>query len=108
MLTIMIPAHHKIGDTVDVRINFQPAKLTWADKDTLIINGTDRRRIHHCAKAIDGAGTKCWSFTAGDSQADVAASEAPDITITHPTFDPDTGKASIVSRTFRQRLLDNC
>ena len=108
MLTIMIPAHHQIGDTVEVRINLEPAKLTWADKNTLIINGIDQRRIHHCVKAIDGAGTECWKFTAGDSQADIAAGEARDISLTSPTIDPDTGMVSVVHRTFRQKLLDDC
>lgn len=108
MFTIMIPAHHKIGDTADVRINMQPAKLTWADKNTLIINGTDRRRIHHCAKAIDGGGKECWSFIAGDTQADIAAGDAPDLSITIPTIDPDTGAVSVVHRTFRQTLPDGC
>ena len=85
MLTIMIPRHHKIGDTVPVRINMKPAQLTWVDEDTLIINGTDRRKIIVREDAIDGAGRPCHSFVATASQADIAAGEAPDeLTITTP------------------------
>jgi hypothetical protein len=86
MLSIMIPSRHKIGDTVDVKINGEPAKLTWADARTLVINGTDRRRIFmHREDMPDGAGKLCHSFVAGDAQADIASGEAPDsVTVITP------------------------
>jgi hypothetical protein len=94
MLTIMIAQRHNIGDTVDVTINGAPARLTWEDARTLIINGTDRRRIFvHHDNVPDGAGRLCHSFMAGDAQADIASGEAPDnVTIITPDM----------VRTFRQ------
>jgi hypothetical protein len=35
----------QIGDTADVQINGKPAKVTWRDKDTLVINSDDVRQI---------------------------------------------------------------
>lgn len=94
MLFITIPRHHRIGDTAAVRINGDPAKLTWQDAETLVINGTDKRRIRMVQEATDGAGQPCWSFIAGDSAEDIATGEAPDeVTITTPEW----------VRTFRQR-----
>jgi len=85
MLIISIPHIHKIGDTVDVRINFEPAKLTWADAHTLVINGTDRRRILQTTEITDPSGIPHWNFMASNSEADIASGEAPDsVTVVTP------------------------
>jgi hypothetical protein len=85
MLTIMIPGRHKIGDTVDVKINGKPAILTWADADTLVINGVDRRRIMVSEESIDGTGNPVLFFAAGDSKAAIASGEAqPVLSIVTP------------------------
>jgi hypothetical protein len=44
MFTITMPWSFKIGDTADVKIYDEPAKLTWRDNDTLVI-GDDARTI---------------------------------------------------------------
>jgi len=84
MFTIMIPRTAKVGDTVDVRINFKPARLTWESEDVLIINGTDRRQIFQRHDDVDGRGVPCHFFIAGDSQADIASGKADSVTITTP------------------------
>jgi hypothetical protein len=35
----------RIGDTVDCRINGQPARVTWRDAQTLVIEPDDARHI---------------------------------------------------------------
>jgi hypothetical protein len=45
MFTISLPDTHNVGDTMDCRINGSPAKLTWRDKDTLVIGENDARKI---------------------------------------------------------------
>lgn len=42
---ISMPRDFKIGDTEDCRINREPARLTWRDKNTLVIEPGDARRI---------------------------------------------------------------
>jgi hypothetical protein len=62
-----VPSHHKIGDTVDVIINGDPAKLTWQDAKTLVINDHDRRTIINHDDIIDGVGKPCHSFVCSDA-----------------------------------------
>ena len=45
MLKIAMPRNFKLGDTAPVKINGAPATLTWQDQNTLVINGSDTRRI---------------------------------------------------------------
>jgi hypothetical protein len=45
MFYINLPATAKIGDTVPVRINGDPARVTWRDKDTLVIEPNDDRGL---------------------------------------------------------------
>jgi hypothetical protein len=52
MLYLNLPATAKIGDTVPVKINGDPASVTWRDKDTLVIEPNDPRPIFHTA--LDG------------------------------------------------------
>jgi hypothetical protein len=59
---ITMPADFKIGETRDCRINRQPARLTWRDKDHLVIEPGDVRQIVHIAR--DG-GLIC--FACGDA-----------------------------------------
>jgi hypothetical protein len=45
MFTIDLANHVHIGDTTDVRINGEPARLTYRDRETLVIEPDDVRRI---------------------------------------------------------------
>jgi hypothetical protein len=45
MFIVHLPANVHIGDTVDVRINKEPARVTWRDAGTLVIEPGDARRI---------------------------------------------------------------
>jgi hypothetical protein len=45
MFFMTMPETFTIGDTASVRIDKQPATLTWRDAGTLVINGTDARTI---------------------------------------------------------------
>jgi hypothetical protein len=45
MLSIVLPLTFKIGDTQAARVNKEPATLFWRDKDTMVLNGTDTRKI---------------------------------------------------------------
>ena len=45
MLSIVLPRTFKIGDTQAARVNKQQATLFWRDKDTMVLNGTDTRKI---------------------------------------------------------------
>lgn len=69
MFVIFVPRTHKVGDTMDVRINMKPARLTWESPDTLVINGTDRRVIHEQWESIDVEGTATFTFVCGDAEA---------------------------------------
>jgi hypothetical protein len=44
---IHMPNTFKVGDTVDCRINQKPERVTWRDKNTLVIEPNDARRIVH-------------------------------------------------------------
>ena len=52
MFYLNLPAETKIGDTLPVKINGSPARVTWRDKDTLVIEPNDPRPIFHTA--LDG------------------------------------------------------
>jgi hypothetical protein len=45
MFFITLPKSFKIGDTVDCRINQEPARVTWRDPDHLVIEPDDARLI---------------------------------------------------------------
>jgi hypothetical protein len=45
MLTITLPATFKIGDTVDCRVNKQPARITWRGAATLVVEPKDARTV---------------------------------------------------------------
>jgi hypothetical protein len=45
MFLMHLPASVQIGDTVDVRINSEPARVTWRDAQTLVIEPNDVRRV---------------------------------------------------------------
>jgi hypothetical protein len=62
MFIISIPKHHKIGDTVDCNINGDPAKLTWRDKDTLVIEPDEAHPI--ITEYVEG---DLRSFTCGNA-----------------------------------------
>jgi hypothetical protein len=45
MFMMHMPEDFKIGDSADCHINGEPARLTWRDKDTLVIGEDDVRTI---------------------------------------------------------------
>lgn len=70
MFVMTMAATFRIGDRADVRINGEPATLTWRDATTLVINDQDARRIvMHEIGGIDGAGCPVQTFTCGDAMA---------------------------------------
>jgi hypothetical protein len=56
----------QIGDRWEVRINGDPATVTWRDAHTLVINDRDARRILMIDHGLDGAGRSVLTFTCGD------------------------------------------
>ena len=50
---ISMPKTFKVGDTAPCRINQKPAQITWRDKDTLVIEPGDARRIVHYQQSGD-------------------------------------------------------
>jgi hypothetical protein len=45
MFMITLPQTTKIGDTVDVKINAKPERLTYRDKDTLSYDGNNYKIV---------------------------------------------------------------
>jgi len=45
MFMMHMPENFKIGDSTDCHINGEPTRLTWRDKNTLVIGGNDARTI---------------------------------------------------------------
>jgi hypothetical protein len=45
MFIISMPKTFKVGDTVDCRINAAPARVTWRDAGTLVIEPDDPRNL---------------------------------------------------------------
>jgi hypothetical protein len=45
MFMIHLPIAVGVGDTADVRINGEPARVTWRDEETLVIEPDDARSI---------------------------------------------------------------
>jgi hypothetical protein len=73
MFVMVMAAAFRIGDRAEVRINGEPATLTWLDEHTLVINDCDARRILiHEGGRIDGAGRPVQTFTCGDSERKVS------------------------------------
>jgi hypothetical protein len=53
MFAIHLSNNVGIGDTVDCRINAEPARVTWRDAQTLVIEPGDARRILRIAAEGD-------------------------------------------------------
>jgi hypothetical protein len=47
MFLINMPLDFKIGDTADCKINKKPARVTWRNQHTLVIEPDDARQIFH-------------------------------------------------------------
>jgi hypothetical protein len=45
MFLLNMPKSFKLGDSVDCRINGEPARVTWRDADHLVIEPSDVRLI---------------------------------------------------------------
>jgi hypothetical protein len=54
-----------IGDTAEVTINAKPARVTWRDAQTLVIEPGDARRIVHIQEDSD-----MRTFTCSDADGD--------------------------------------
>lgn len=68
MFVMTMAATFAIGDRAQVRINGEDATLYWRDAETLVINGTDARRIVlHETDGLDGACRPVQTFTCGDA-----------------------------------------
>jgi hypothetical protein len=67
MFYLNLPAETKVGDTVPVKINGRPARVTWRDKGTLVIEPNDTRPIFHTA--LDGKLRVFFCGSASDSKA---------------------------------------
>lgn len=61
MLTLTLPEHVRVGDTVPARINGEPKRVTWLDKTTLAI-GDDRRKILRTAATTSPDGQRLRVF----------------------------------------------
>ena len=66
MFVMHMPLDFKVGDTADVRINSEPARLTWRDEHTLVIGDNDVRRI--VTTQIDG-NLRCFFCGDADGEA---------------------------------------
>jgi hypothetical protein len=49
-----MPTTFKVGDTAECRINREPARVTWRDKDTLVIEPDDAQRIVFARRSWNG------------------------------------------------------
>lgn len=79
MFMISMPAAFKVGDTADCRINGKPARLTWRDEDTLVIEPGDARKIFSVRPAHDVTYFVCGA--AGQDKEDAILDE-----VTFPIF----------------------
>jgi hypothetical protein len=68
MFMISMPLDFKIGETRDCRINDEPARVTWRNQHTLVIEPDDVRQILHTE--TDG---KLRCFMCGDAGAKKAS-----------------------------------
>jgi hypothetical protein len=59
MLLLTVPATHKVGDTMDCRINGGPARVTWRDEGTLVIEPGDARVILETSLGNNGRQFVC-------------------------------------------------
>jgi hypothetical protein len=68
MFMIHMPLDFRIGETRDCRINAGPARVTWRDESTLVIEPGDARQIFHTET---DSGLRC--FMCGDAGAKTAS-----------------------------------
>jgi hypothetical protein len=68
-----MPVTFKIGDTADCRINAAPARVTWRDADTLVIEPDDARKI--VDRSTDGE-LICFVCSDADGTADFSVVRA--------------------------------
>jgi hypothetical protein len=77
-LMISMSNDFKIGETRDCRINFAPAKITWRDKDTLVIEPDDARRIVSLSRHGGLISFACTSADGSEPHVTTPASLAPE------------------------------
>jgi len=61
MFLISMPTTFKVGDTEDCRINGKPEKITWRDRNTLVIEPNDARQILNVERTGDMLSFSCAS-----------------------------------------------
>jgi hypothetical protein len=89
-LILWLPTNKfKLGDSADVRINGESARVTWSDIHTLTIEPDDRRRILKRDEGPDGL----TQFLCSDDERDMTVTERGGfLTIdkprTNPPFNP--------------------
>src|SRR5262245_18604803 len=75
MFFICLPTTFKVGDTADVRINGEPARVTWRGPDTLVIEPDDAREIIFVEEGGGLLLIHCGD--AGESKADYLTAPPP-------------------------------
>jgi hypothetical protein len=75
MFFISMPRGFKIGDTVDCRVNYEPARVTWRDANCLVIEPDDARPILGIGKEGDLISFACGD--AGTTHADYKSEMEP-------------------------------
>jgi hypothetical protein len=75
MFMMTMPTTFKVGDTADCSINKKPARLTWRDAKTLVIEPDDARVIFR--SATENGLTTFFCGDSGDTQ-DSATVEVQD------------------------------
>jgi hypothetical protein len=75
MFMIHMPKTFKVGDTADCRINGDPQRVTWRDKNTLVIEPDDVRTIVTSVIEDDLIGFICGD--SGENQDDYVTDADP-------------------------------
>lgn len=63
MFFLSMPKTFQVGDTADCKINGEPKRVTWHDRDTMVIVPGDARHIH----LIDSSSKSLNTFMCADS-----------------------------------------
>jgi hypothetical protein len=78
MFVIHFPTTFSVGETVDCKINDEPARVTWRDQDTLYIEpqppaleGTVKKILYLRPAGLDGNGVEVNRFICGDADGSV-------------------------------------
>lgn len=67
MFSLYMSAKFKVGDRELATVNKQPTTVFWRDVDTLVLDGTDVRRVLHTRL---GGGLRSFIYTEQDGTPD--------------------------------------